>query len=644
MSQTYFAILTAVGEAKLANAAALGTQLQISRMAVGDGNGNLPTPNRTQTALINERYRADLNTLSVDPNNASQIIAELVIPETEGGYWLREMGLYDASGDLIAVSNCPPSYKPQMAEGSGRTQVLRMVLIVSSTTAVQLKIDPSVVLATREFVTTTVAAELAKLDAKASVKVATTTSLAALSGLQTVDGVALAAGDRLLVKNQAAGATNGIYIVAAGAWTRAADADASIEVTPGMLVSVEQGTTNGDSVWQLTTDAPITLGTTVLTFEMAAGPTGVAAGTYRSVTVNKRGQVTGGTNPTTLAGYGITDALGCRVAVEVEAAGVSWNTIVAEGLYPKIILGTNPDGPGPALHFYCRTYVRIQVAGGSGALQQFAEPYGTPTGSGQMYWRGLNGTTWSPWVKVMDSTDAASQADAEGGSESSRWMSSLRVFQAMVKYGLGATSLPTLTTVADSTTPSGLYQVAGSATGLPVAEDGFIDIRRGGAGLVSQRYFSRTSSRAFFRRGNGSLGAWDEFLHTGLLASQAEVDAGADDRKYLTPKKLRWGFAISLATNGYVVFPSWLGGLVIQWGKVATPSADTEYSATFPIAFPTAVFNVTASLGYNDNRINDGAVAQTRLITQTGFVANRQDIGAVNSLPTCYIHYLAFGH
>jgi len=151
MSQTYYAILTAVGEAKLANAAALGTQLQISRMAVGDGGGNLPTPDRTQTALIGEQYRADLNTLQTDPANASQVIAELVIPETTGGWWIREMGLYDAAGDLIAVSNCPPSYKPQMAEGSGRTQVLRMVLIVSSTAAVQLKIDPSVVLATRAY-------------------------------------------------------------------------------------------------------------------------------------------------------------------------------------------------------------------------------------------------------------------------------------------------------------------------------------------------------------------------------------------------------------------------------------------------------------------------------------------------------------
>lgn len=158
---TYYAILTAVGEAKLANATALGTVLQLSKMAVGDGSGTLPTPVRTQTALLRETYRADLNTLSIDPLNPSQIIAELVIPETEGGYWLREMGIYDAAGDLFAVANCPPSYKPQMSEGSGRTQVLRMVLIVSSTAAVQLKIDPSVVLATRDFVTTTVTAALA---------------------------------------------------------------------------------------------------------------------------------------------------------------------------------------------------------------------------------------------------------------------------------------------------------------------------------------------------------------------------------------------------------------------------------------------------------------------------------------------------
>lgn len=154
MSQIYKAILTAVGEAKLANAAALNVPLQISRMAVGDGGGVLPEPDRLQPALIGEKYRADLNSLIPDPLNPSQVIAELVIPESIGGWWMREMALYDADGNMIAVCNCPPSYKPVVAEGSGKTQVLRMVLIVSSTAAVQLKIDPSVVLATRAYVDT----------------------------------------------------------------------------------------------------------------------------------------------------------------------------------------------------------------------------------------------------------------------------------------------------------------------------------------------------------------------------------------------------------------------------------------------------------------------------------------------------------
>lgn len=148
---TYFAILTAVGEAKIANANALGAVVQITQMAVGDGNGAATIPSRSQTALVREQRRAPLNSLSIDPLNASQIIAEQVIPESIGGWWIREIGLIDADGDLVAVANCPPTYKPVLAEGSGRTQVIRMVLIVSSTGAVQLKIDPGVVLATRAY-------------------------------------------------------------------------------------------------------------------------------------------------------------------------------------------------------------------------------------------------------------------------------------------------------------------------------------------------------------------------------------------------------------------------------------------------------------------------------------------------------------
>ena len=164
MSQTYFAILTAIGEAKLANATALGTTLQLTQMGVGDGNGSTPLPNRSQTTLVRENRRAPLNRLFVDPANASQIIAEQVIPEEIGGWWIREIGLYDTDGNLCAVANCPDTYKPVLAEGSGRTQVIRMVLIVSNTAAVQLKIDPAIVLATRGYVDDEFGKHLAHLD------------------------------------------------------------------------------------------------------------------------------------------------------------------------------------------------------------------------------------------------------------------------------------------------------------------------------------------------------------------------------------------------------------------------------------------------------------------------------------------------
>ncbi|MBD8198199.1 phage tail protein [Pantoea agglomerans] len=152
MTTKYFALLTNQGAAKLANAAALGTKVNITSMGVGDGGGTLPAPDAAQTKLISEKRRAQLNSLTVDAANSSQIIAEQIIPESEGGFWIREIGLYDADGVLIAVANCPETYKPQLAEGSGRTQTVRMILIVNSTTAVTLKIDPSVVLATRQYV------------------------------------------------------------------------------------------------------------------------------------------------------------------------------------------------------------------------------------------------------------------------------------------------------------------------------------------------------------------------------------------------------------------------------------------------------------------------------------------------------------
>ncbi|MGL6050418.1 MAG: phage tail protein, partial [Aeromonas salmonicida] len=148
----YFAIPTHAGQAKISNALTLGIPLKITHMAVGDGNGQPVIPDPAQTKLVRERRRAPLNALFQDPLNPAQLVAQQIIPENEGGWWIHEVGLFDESGTLIAIANAPPTYKPQMSEGSGRTQGINVVLIVSDTSALELKIDPAVVLATRKYV------------------------------------------------------------------------------------------------------------------------------------------------------------------------------------------------------------------------------------------------------------------------------------------------------------------------------------------------------------------------------------------------------------------------------------------------------------------------------------------------------------
>src|SRR5450830_233810 len=148
----FFAILTAVGEAKQANATALGLSWTFAQMGVGDANDTDPIPNRAQTKLINEWRRAPVNQVRPDSANPNIIITEQVIPADVGGKWIRELALYDADGDMVAVANCAPSFKPLLVQGTGKTQVIRMNFIVASTANIVLKIDPAVVLATRFYV------------------------------------------------------------------------------------------------------------------------------------------------------------------------------------------------------------------------------------------------------------------------------------------------------------------------------------------------------------------------------------------------------------------------------------------------------------------------------------------------------------
>lgn len=259
----YYTLLTNAGIAYETACKAAGLPIKLSQISVGDGAGAVYNPAATDTALKREVWRGPLNALFQDEKNPSWLLAEVTIPPDVGGWYVREAGLWTDTGILYAIVKYPESFKPVLAtSGSGKEFYIRSIFETSNAALVTLLIDDTVVKATRAWVTSYVADELAKLDSKQSVRVATTANIT-LAGPQAIDGVAVVAGDRVLVKNQTAAKDNGIYIAAVATWVRAKDADVSAEVTSALSVSVEQGATLADTCWQLVTDGVIVLGTTL---------------------------------------------------------------------------------------------------------------------------------------------------------------------------------------------------------------------------------------------------------------------------------------------------------------------------------------------------------------------------------------------
>lgn len=263
----YYTLLTNAGIAYETACKAAGLPIRLSQISVGDGGGSVYNPAATDTALKREVWRGPLNALFQDEKNPSWLLAEVTIPPDVGGWYVREAGIWTDTGILYAIVKYPESFKPVLAtSGSGKEFYIRSIFETSNASLVTLLIDDTVVKATRAWVTSYVADELAKLDSKQSVRVATTANIT-LAGPQAIDGVAVVAGDRILVKNQTAAKDNGIYVAAVAGWGRAKDADVSADVTSGLIVSVEQGATLADTRWQLITDGAIVLGTTALTFQ-----------------------------------------------------------------------------------------------------------------------------------------------------------------------------------------------------------------------------------------------------------------------------------------------------------------------------------------------------------------------------------------
>ncbi|EAX4260078.1 tail fiber protein [Salmonella enterica subsp. enterica serovar Oranienburg] len=152
MDNEFYTLLTDRGMAKIASALADKKQIHLQKMAVGDGGGQYYEPTASQTKLRHEVWRGEMNTLTVAPNNPNWLIAELVLPEDVGGWYVREVGVFDDEGELIAIGKFPESYKPLLPGGCGKQVCIRLIMEVSNTTAVTLTVDPSIVLATRDYV------------------------------------------------------------------------------------------------------------------------------------------------------------------------------------------------------------------------------------------------------------------------------------------------------------------------------------------------------------------------------------------------------------------------------------------------------------------------------------------------------------
>ena len=150
MAEQFYTILTSVGKAKIANAAALGRKVELTELALGDGGGSYYNPTEDQTSLRNEVWRGAIGTVAVDEENPTWIIIQTVVPSQHGGFMIREAGVFDNEGDLIAVGKYPETYKPAAADGSIKDLVIRMILEVSNTASVVLRVNPTVILATQQ--------------------------------------------------------------------------------------------------------------------------------------------------------------------------------------------------------------------------------------------------------------------------------------------------------------------------------------------------------------------------------------------------------------------------------------------------------------------------------------------------------------
>lgn len=583
----FFAILTAVGEAKQANANALGVPWTFAQMGVGDANNTDPVPSRTQTKLINERRRAALNQISVDPKNSNIIIAEQVIPPDEGGWWIREIGLYDAAGDLVAVANCAPSFKPLLSQGTGKTQVVRLNLIVTSTANVQLKIDPAVVLATREYVDSSIISVLPKN------KVAGTYTKVRINdrGVVQEGSNPTTLEEYGIVNALKVGVTSYQRPILSGLGSgSAAESGGAIEIREAQ----EVGASNKSIAY-----AP----------RIMMHWTGVISG---DIAMDSQGQLQwkaqrlyheGNFNPatkadkaTTLGGYGINDAM------PKGAGGLLTQAATVEGRLSAIpetrFVATSPATEDRPAGVNYAAGVHVTWGGG----EQCIDFLGALNGQEDFFVRSCYlgaGTFRKLWTEA-------------------NFTPALKANLASPTF-TGIPRVPTAAvgTVTDQAASTEFVQKAlGNLTGEPTvlgANTVLTAAQAGGLFIVGGAYQTTLPALSSVPAGSAF-----HFLFTGsgatLKGSGAEGIQGITggnqylpligEKVTLVKRSNAWylaggglgaeAFLCSMGVSGYQKFPS---GLILQWGSTA-PATGADQTHTLPIAFPNSFLKIFITQGY----------------------------------------------
>lgn len=576
MTVKYKTVVTTAGAAKFAAALTPGgKKVNIVAMAVGDGGGTLPEPNTGQTKLINEVWRHALNKISQDNKKKNYVVAELVIPPETGGFWLREMGLYDDTGTLVAVGNMAESYKPKLEEGSGRAQTLRMVIILSDLESVELAIDSSMVMATQDYVDDNIAEhEQSRRHPDATLKE---------KGFTQLSSATDSASEVLAATPKAVKAA---YDLAKGKYT------------------AQDATTAQKGIVQLSSATDSTSET------LAATPKAVKAAND-----NANGRVPGTRK---VNGRALTDDISITVqdifngqAVSIGNA-IDLNAFTTPGLYyqpanAQAVSGKNyPEPNAGSLEVY-------KHAG----VTQIYRVYN----HSRSYIRTMYSGAWSAWTKQYDAANKPTPADIGAVSKG------------------GDTVTGTLKVAAEvQTTSSNSFRMVYGNYGSFWRQDGsnlYLMLTNSGdwyGGYNSLRPFSVNLTNGdvtINKLGLVNFANFDARYYTkaqsdaGYMPKTGAYTKAESDGRFQPKGSFGAPNSASKAANGWWQCGS--TGIIEQWLQGATMTSEKTQAITFPKAFPSACLSISVStLNVNNNTGTEG-MFQLVSKTKTGCVvmANR---------------------